>query len=170
MGVITDRSVYMPVAILGVLKAGAVYVPIDPAYPLQRKMSIISDTGMQYVLSDLEEELPACEVLSVQELLQTAEPHADINIQAGDLAYIIYTSGSTGIPNGVMIHHQGAVNMVISQQQYFKVSPDDRVLQFASPSFDASVWECMMALLSGAALVMVDRAVIDDPRRFTEYI
>ncbi|SDH29118.1 non-ribosomal peptide synthetase [Chitinophaga filiformis] len=170
VGVMTDRSIYMPIAILGILKAGAVYVPIDPAYPLQRKMSIISDTGMQYLLSDLKEELPACELLSVQELIQSNEPATGIHVQADDLAYIIYTSGSTGVPNGVMIHHRGAVNMVVSQRHYFKISPDDRILQFASLSFDASVWECMMALLSGASLVMADKAVIEDPRRFADYI
>ncbi|MBC9934893.1 non-ribosomal peptide synthetase [Chitinophaga qingshengii] len=177
VGVMTDRSVYMAISILAVLKAGGAYVPIDPAYPLQRKEYILADTGMQYLLTDGSYVVNSDmlkEILSVPALLQELDGLAGDNPDQvntpDDLAYIIYTSGSTGQPNGVMIPHRGSVNMFASQRHYFRLTPADNVLQFSSFSFDASVWECMMALLSGATLVMVDRNVIEDPARFTAYV
>ncbi|MBF0200239.1 MAG: amino acid adenylation domain-containing protein [Desulfamplus sp.] len=96
----------------------------------------------------------------------------ETNGEAGpeNLAYIIYTSGSTGLPKGVMVEHRGFVNMILDQIDGFGVLPGDRVLQFATMMFDASMSEIFMALLSGAAVVMVDRDQIEDTARFLEYM
>lgn len=90
--------------------------------------------------------------------------------KADDLAYLIYTSGSTGQPKGVLLEHGGAVNLAHAQRIGLGISPSDRILQFAPSSFDASVWEMLMALLHGASLVIAGPDRIRDPREFVRYL
>ncbi len=163
VAVMMKRSEQLIVSLLGILKAGGAYLPIDPAYPQKR---------IDYMLND-----SACKVCigvrgtGLEVRGAGAAPRtSNLKPQTSNLAYVIYTSGSTGQPKGVMIEHRGFVNMTLDQIRGFGVSESDRVLQFSSPSFDASLSEIFMALLKGAALVMISTDTINDSHRFLEYI
>ncbi|MFI0862141.1 amino acid adenylation domain-containing protein [Streptomyces smyrnaeus] len=140
------RSQELVTAILGVLKAGAAYLPVDPAYPAAR---------IEYLLTDARPTLVIDDPLTVAELAQ-GRPDTDPGILVDPLhpAYVIYTSGSTGRPKGVVVTHTGVGNLVAAQTERFAIDADSRVLQFAPPSFDASVSELFTALLTGATLVL----------------
>ena len=163
VGIYLERSMEMLVGILGVLKAGGAYVPLDPNYPQERLVFMIEDSQVPVLLTQehLTENLPAIwlQVLLVEDLWPTLlHDYPQCNppraVTANHLAYVIYTSGSTGTPKGVMVEHKGACNLATAQVRLFNVRPDSCVLQFASSSFDASVWEWMMALCSGAKLCL----------------
>ncbi|HEY3754809.1 MAG TPA: amino acid adenylation domain-containing protein [Opitutaceae bacterium] len=146
-------------AILSVLKAGAAYVPLDPAYPNERLAGTVEDSGAKWLLQfrDASRRFDQSKAESIEweDLAAAAEPTGSA-IRAPNpshLAYLIYTSGSTGRPKGVMIDHASWERLTQFQRQKCGLGPGDRVLQFASIGFDASVWEITLALASGAALV-----------------
>ncbi|MDX3381008.1 non-ribosomal peptide synthase/polyketide synthase [Streptomyces niveiscabiei] len=138
------RSVELVIGILGVLKAGAAYLPVDPAYPEARIAFMLDDAR------------PAVVVDSPEAVTATGHPDTTppIRVLPQHPAYVIYTSGSTGRPKGVVVSHAGLAHLVAGQVERFAIDADSRVLQFASPSFDASVSELYTALLTGAALVL----------------
>ncbi|WP_413805972.1 amino acid adenylation domain-containing protein [Streptomyces sp. OE57] len=159
VAVVLERSVDVVAVLLGIAKAGAGFVPVDPAYPVERIGWMVEDSAPALVLcSERTRRLvPAgveCLVWDPSDPL--AEPAPAVSVDVDDVAYVIYTSGSTGRPKGVAVTHRGIGNLVGAQIERFGVGADARVLQLASLSFDASVWELFMALLSGAALVMAD--------------
>jgi amino acid adenylation domain-containing protein len=172
VGLCTERSVEMIVGLLGILKAGGAYVPLDPSYPTERLAFMLANAQApvlltQAALSRQHAELfgasggtgatPLQAVLLDADWPQISQESTDnlaSSVSAANLAYVIYTSGSTGRPKGVMVSHRGLGNLARSQIQTFAVSPDSRVLQFASPSFDAAVSELAMALLAGATLCL----------------
>jgi amino acid adenylation domain-containing protein/non-ribosomal peptide synthase protein (TIGR01720 family) len=149
------RSVEIVVAQLAVLKTGAAYLPIDPDYPAERIAFMLGDAAPVVVVTRPGTRLPAADVLTLDDV--------DEHLPAGPLArtaaltapaYVIYTSGSTGTPKGVVVTHAGLASFSGAEIAHFGVRPGDRVLQFSSPSFDASVLELCMALPAGAALVV----------------
>ncbi|MFJ9852283.1 non-ribosomal peptide synthase/polyketide synthase [Streptomyces sp. NPDC101150] len=144
VAVALPRSLESVVAVLGVLKAGAAYLPVDPSYPESRIAFMLDDARPTVVIDD-----PA----TVDEG-NGPETDPEITLDVRHPAYVIYTSGSTGRPKGVMVSHTGVASLVAAQIERFAIEPDSRVLQFASPSFDASVSEIYTALLRGAALVL----------------
>jgi amino acid adenylation domain-containing protein/non-ribosomal peptide synthase protein (TIGR01720 family) len=176
VGLMVGRSYHMIVGILAILKAGGAYVPVDPAYPRERKLYIIENSGINILLTDFAEsgtlDFFKGTVYVMDRDVDLLENYTNdlpsVNTPR-DLAYIIYTSGSTGKPKGVMIEHRSNINMALDQIKQFSVTPSDNVLQFASLSFDASVYEIFMAFYSGASLVLVSDEIIKDPYRFTEY-
>ncbi|MER6029501.1 amino acid adenylation domain-containing protein [Streptomyces sp. NPDC001851] len=150
------------VALLAVLKAGAAYLPLDPDYPEDRLRWMVRDSGTRTVITD-GDALPRSLAEGLQVLEPDRQPGATADGSArpssgtchpDGLAYVIYTSGSTGRPKGTAISHRSAVNLALAQWETLDVRPGDRVLQFASPGFDASVWEIVMALSAGAELVL----------------
>ena len=152
------RGVELVVALLGVTKAGAAYLPLDPAYPPER------------IAFMLEDALPACVIDGDPAPGLASRPDSDPTdaerkgpLLPDHLAYVIYTSGSTGRPKGVAVPHAGIGNMVAAQIEALGVGPGSRVLQLASPSFDASVWEMCMALLTGGTLVIAPQAISRAP-------
>jgi amino acid adenylation domain-containing protein len=164
VGIAVERSSRQFVAMQAVLKTGAAYVPLDPAYPADRIAFMVQDAKLACVLTEsgLEDRLPgAAPRLALDRLApELARESADrVASDAGpdDLAYVIYTSGSTGRPKGAMIRHRSVANFATEQAAHFGVGPDDRVLQFASFSFDISVLETMLAFHCGARLVVADR-------------
>ncbi|MET0396030.1 MAG: amino acid adenylation domain-containing protein, partial [Longimicrobiaceae bacterium] len=174
VGVCLERGPALVASLLGVLKAGGAYVPLDPEYPADRLAFMLADSGVRVVVTHgaLAERLPGFDgevVLldgiggpgSEAESAQQAAASGDAPIShpptPDNLAYVIYTSGSTGTPKGVLVPHDGLCNVARAQARDLGVGPDDRVLQLASPSFDASVFEVAMALGSGAALVLGTR-------------
>ena len=162
VGVALPRSAELITGLIAVLKAGAAYLPIDPEYPEQRIRSVLADAGPVAVLTDA----AAVARLAGDGVAIVAPADADAGaadagaVPAGPAlrpehpAYVIYTSGSTGRPKGVVVTHAGLPSLVATQVPAFGVRPGDRVLQFASTTFDASVSEISMALLSGATLVV----------------
>ncbi|WP_329168719.1 non-ribosomal peptide synthase/polyketide synthase [Streptomyces sp. NBC_01267] len=138
------RSVESVVAVLGVLKAGAAYLPVDPAYPRSRIAFMLDDARPAVVVDD-----PA---MVVGGDWPDTDPGVALDVRHP--AYVIYTSGSTGRPKGVVVSHTGVSGLVAAQVDRLGVAPGSRVLQFASPSFDASFWDLCSALLTGAALVL----------------
>ncbi|MET8950235.1 non-ribosomal peptide synthetase [Streptomyces sp. NPDC004393] len=162
VGLCLARSVDLVVAILGVLKAGGAFVPLDPAYPQDRLDFMSRDAELSLLLTDgttrrhlsgldapclqLDEERGAIDEYDTAPVVGDGRP--------GNLAYVIYTSGSTGRPKGTLVTHDGVVNSCLAQRDVFGVGPQDRVLQWASPSFDASVFEVFLALGAGAVLCL----------------
>jgi amino acid adenylation domain-containing protein len=158
VGLSVERHPRMVVGLLGILKAGAAYVPLDPAYPSERLSYMIQDARLSVMVSDeagsqVATALPLRRLRldgdSWRSLPATAPPAC---VHPEDLAYVIYTSGSTGRPKGVMVPHRGLSNLVSAQAREFGLGPGTRVLQFASISFDISVWELLLALGTGGTL------------------
>lgn len=162
VGVYLERSAEMVVAILGVLKAGGAYLPIDPAYPRDRVEFMLEDSQAAVLLSNAElagsVRSFAGDVVRLDAEASKIDREASDNLQLSVgpqvLAYVIYTSGSTGRPKGVMIEHDAICNHMQWMQRQFPLTSADKVLQKTPFSFDASVWEFFAPLLSGAPLVM----------------
>ncbi|KPI05694.1 amino acid adenylation domain protein [Actinobacteria bacterium OK074] len=165
VGVVMERSADVVAVLLGVAKAGAGFVPVDPAYPAERIGHVLADAGPALVVCTptTVPVVPAGVARwvygdrgTVTVLTGRTPRPADAGSRVTDPAYVIYTSGSTGTPKGVVVTHGGIGNLATGQIERFAVRADSRVLQLASWSFDAAVSEMCMALLSGAALVVVD--------------
>ena len=160
VGICIRRSLDMIIAVLGVLKAGGAYLPLDPALPPARMAYMLGDACPRLLLTeeDLLDGLPETRIprlcLDRDAAMFSAWPdHPPPRQTLPDhLAYVIYTSGSTGKPKGTLIHHRGLVNLVLAQQEAFDLRPGRRVLQWASFNFDASVSEIFTALTAGAQL------------------
>lgn len=177
VAVLANRSIESVVALLAILKAGAVYVPLDPDYPASRLSTMLDRAGCRLVLVDGSVDAPrlpagAPPALAVAPVLADTAPVPAVIVETApdDVAYIIFTSGSTGQPKAVMVEHAGFVNMSLAQIDGFGLDPSDRVLQFASPSFDASLANLFMALFAGGAVVLPPRPVIESPVRFLEFV
>jgi amino acid adenylation domain-containing protein len=181
VGLMVGRNEWSLIGLLGIMMAGGVYLPVDPALPGERISYLLEESGCRLLLTEAglgrdSGALPAsAELVELEELSPPADsramgPPLARYATAADPAYVIYTSGSTGVPKGVVIGHSGFINMALQQIRTFGVTPGDRVLQFASPSFDASLSEIFMALLAGAAVVAIKKETIDDPRAFVDYL
>ncbi|MBE1577330.1 non-ribosomal peptide synthase/polyketide synthase [Amycolatopsis roodepoortensis] len=166
VAVAVPRSAELMVALLGVLKAGAAYLPIDLDYPADRLEYMLADSGARLVLS---EPGTAARIPVVDGLTQVpvaGEPVDDVpGAAAGpdNTAYLIYTSGSTGRPKGVAVTHRAIVNRLAWMQHEYRLTADDRVLQKTPSSFDVSVWEFFWALCEGAAVVLAEPDGHRDP-------
>jgi amino acid adenylation domain-containing protein len=158
VGLWADRSVEMLIGLLGTWKAGAAYLPLDPAHPVQRLRLMLLDTQPMLLLGaaggDLGEGIPRLNIGLPENPGRHVENPAR-PAKVGDAAYIIYTSGSTGTPKGVVVTHAGLTPMAAEFARQLQVTSRSRVLQFASLTFDASVAEVLTALSSGATLVLV---------------
>jgi non-ribosomal peptide synthetase component F len=165
VGLCVERSLDMIVALIGILKAGAAYLPLDPDYPQERLQFMLEDSQVSLLLtqSSLIDKLPNHQAKTVflAEIWQEIKPMNWENltgkVTASNLANVIYTSGSTGKPKGVMVEHQGLCNLALAQIETFAVSSQSRVLQFASFSFDACISEVLMALGAGATLYLASK-------------
>lgn len=174
IAICVERSLAAVVGLLGILKAGGAYVPLDPAYPSDRLTHILTDAAPTILLADKagqaalgETVLNSLTVIDLNILLPTAATNPQIpTLTSQSLAYIIYTSGSTGKPKGVMVHHQGVVNLAIAIAQRIDLNPQDRMLQFSSLAFDASVDEIFCALTCGATLVLRTDAWLAGAQQF----
>ena len=174
VAVIADRSLEMLYAIYGVLKAGGAYVPIDPAYPQERITYMLTDCMPKAVITFTETDTEVPNDIPVADLhddmfgVSTLENPEHVN-KSNDLAYCIYTSGTTGKPKGVAVEHYGVANL----REYFMkiqgVNENDRVLQFASIAFDATVSEMTMGLLTGACMYVISPEIQQDTHLFETY-
>ena len=157
VGVCMTRSADLIMSFLAILKSGATYLPLDPLYPAERLALMIEDSGARLILTQpgtakhLETE---CEAIDVTALDLPQFPDNDLHLPIASYAqaYLMYTSGSTGSPKGVMVQHAGVCHVTGAQIRHFDLTDRDHILQFASPSFDASIFEMVMAPICGGVL------------------
>ena len=167
-------------ALLGILKAGGGYVPLDPALPAQRLAFMINDTGMRAVLTDDQSRASVPDVAGVtvvcldtewEQLSQLAgDDLKDTGVTPSNVAYVIYTSGSTGQPKGVAVEHRSVVNLVHGRIEHWGIGPGNAVLQYASCAFDMSVLDTFLSLLSGARMVIPGPDTRHSPPRLAALI
>ncbi|WEZ62239.1 plipastatin non-ribosomal peptide synthetase PpsC [Bacillus subtilis] len=160
VGILSERSPDMLIAVLAVLKAGGAYLPLDPAYPKERLSYMLKDSGASLLLTQ-----PGCSAPSFSgETLEVdmtsldreeVKRYVSASVSDGSLAYVIYTSGSTGQPKGVAVEHRQAVSFLTGMQHQFPLSEDDIVMVKTSFSFDASVWQLFWWALSGASAYLL---------------
>ncbi|HEX2058861.1 MAG TPA: amino acid adenylation domain-containing protein [Actinomycetota bacterium] len=170
IGVYFDKSAEMIVALCGILRSGAAFVPLDPDGPAERLRLILEDLRPALLLTGGREhervsravaeldQRPSVWTIAAEDLAAAPADGAAPAVRSNDLAYVIYTSGSTGVPKGVMIEQSGVVGMVQSMAERYDVTKDTRFLQFMSIGFDASFSEIFPTLLVGGTLVVRDRA------------
>ena len=156
------RSLDLVVAILGVLKAGAAYVPIDPDYPADRIGYMVEDSKPALTLTE--------EAYSALDLSELPAEAPEVVLQPGNAAYVIYTSGSTGRPKGVVVPHRNVVRLMDATDEWFGFEPEDVWTLFHSYAFDFSVWELWGPLLYGGRLVVVPFAVTRSPEDFLQLL
>ena len=165
VGLCVERSAEMVVGLLGILKAGGVYVPLDPEYPVERLRYMLEDAQASVVVTQdhLLERLTGsgAQVFCIDSEWSKAgrqsRENPAVRVGVENAAYVIYTSGSTGRPKGVVVTHRGISSLSAMQIEHFEIRAESRVLQVASPAFDAATFEIAMALLSGAALVVLGK-------------
>ena len=169
VGVFMDRSANMVASMLGILKTGAAYVPIDPDYPQEHSRFIAEDTGVRCVLTErnvhsvLVTAAPLIYVDGPDSPIRTCSKQAVVNRSGPEsVAAIVYTSGSTGQPKGACIPHRAIVRNV-RNTNYVQATSEDRVAQVSSPSFDAALLEIWLPLLNGGTLVGMRPQILLDP-------
>jgi amino acid adenylation domain-containing protein len=147
IGILTSRNIDTIVCILGIIKSGAAYLPLDPDYPKERRNYLIKDSNCSYVVEN--------EFYEKNGISEYPDMIMEDYINLNDIAYVIYTSGSTGKPKGVVISHLSLINTITDINSRFKVNENDRILGFSSMCFDLSVYDIFGLLISGGSLVLV---------------
>ncbi|MFD5083006.1 amino acid adenylation domain-containing protein [Kitasatospora sp. NPDC058406] len=178
VGICTERSVELVVAMLAVLKAGGAFVPLDPDFPPDRIAFVLADSGLPVLLTRraVAERLPGtgAEVLCLDELhdglLVEPEHGLDEPVAEQDLAYVIYTSGSTGQPKGVRIPHRALGNFLYSMAERPGIGPDETLLAVTTHSFDISLLELLLPLAEGARVVVAEREAVADGERLSRLL
>ncbi len=171
VGVSMAPSIRRLSVLLGIMKAGGGYVPLDPALPDERMAYMVKDAAMPVVVADAAAVprvpetdatlVPVDGVWGEISALDATNPAYDV--EPSNVAYVIYTSGSTGRPKGVLVEHRQAVNHAVGMIEHWPVTPEDRVMQFASLNFDVSVMDMFMTLLSGARAVLAPTDTLLSP-------
>ena len=172
VGIFMDRCLDMIVALLGVLKAGCAYVPMDPEFPADRIAYMVSHSGVSVIVCRENERSNLPETRAVVVTTDPAETNMDSALQTAsepeagpqDPAYLIYTSGSTGLPKGVQIHHRAAVNFLQAMAKTPGIKKDDVLLAVTTLCFDISVLEMFLPLTVGAKVVIAPRQTVADPQ------
>ena len=174
VGVLADRSPKMIAALLGVLKTGAIYIPLDPEFPAQRLEMMLEDAAPKALIASarLGSSLPTGDwkVIDLDAVEATSKAPEASGVDSEALAYIIYTSGSTGTPKGVEIPHRAAVNFLRSMENKPGLTAEDRLLAVTTLSFDISLLEMFLPLLAGATVVIASGDDVKDGRRLANLI
>lgn len=173
VGIMMERSNWNIAAMIGVLKSGASYLPLDISYPISRISSIIDEAKMECILcfgpSSVAKDLPENLFLDIEQIdfsLEHVYKATLPKIELDTPAYVIYTSGSTGKPKGVQVSHNSLSAFVLGAVERYEVTSNDRILQFASPTFDAAVEEIYSALCAGASLVIRNETMVSSIEGF----
>ncbi|MCP6763251.1 MAG: amino acid adenylation domain-containing protein [Fischerella sp. CENA71] len=173
-----DRSLNHVISVLGILKAGGVYVPLDPAYPEERLQFILEDTNSSVIitLSNFEEKFKNYKGKLLyldsdwDKLIPESQLSSSVTATPSNLAYIMYTSGSTGKPKGVMCTHLGIYNRLLWTLSAYPITEEDNLLQIASIIFDISIWEIFFPLLKGARLIVALPSATKELKYLSEVI
>jgi amino acid adenylation domain-containing protein len=174
VGVLMERSANWIVALLGILKAGGVYVPLDGSYPAGRLRFMVEDAEIRLLLTESgQPRIEASEVVFLDQDWEWLESESTENpenvTQAEDLAYLMYTSGSTGQPKGVGVPHR-AINRLVRNTNYVKLDESDRVAQISNASFDAATFEIWGALLNGSRVVVLEKETALSPKELKKQL
>ena len=178
VGLCLDHSIQFIVAALGVLKAGAAYLPLDPTYPTERLFLMLKEAGTLLVITD-SHQLPnfangPCQTVDIDEAQVFNTSSASdpaVSVAPNMLAYLIYTSGSTGKPKAVEVTHSNLMNLMLWHQRAFDISSKDRAPFMASVSFDAAVWEIWPYLTTGASLhLLSDKSIYTVPQSLRDWL
>lgn len=167
------RSIHLLTTMLGIMRAGCVYMPIDPRLPEERAHYMYADAEARCVVTDRPYifDAPGIQIISFEDLEQVGiEDTSTLPVypQLSSLAYIMYTSGSTGKPKGVMVSHQALMNRLYWSQQTYPLTPDDTLLQKTSIGFDVSLWELFWWILAGARLCLLEPGKEGNPQSILE--
>ena len=180
VALLLDRSENLLVSILSVWKCGAAYLPIDPAYPLQRVLNILEDANVRMIVTtsqvqsaELRREIQniskariICLDLESEQIEREKSENIGREYRCNDLSYVIYTSGSTGKPKGVMVEHVGMMNHLFAKVEALQMNSTTIVAQNASQCFDISVWQMVAALLVGGKMVIYTNDTVTDLEDF----
>lgn len=175
-GLLLERDEWLMPCLLGVLKAGAGYVPIDPAYPLERIKYVAENSGIKLLLTlpSLMQQHPSlsevAKMVDVTAIDLSHSKYTPLTVDPNALAYMIYTSGSTGLPKGVMITHQGVINFIYGAQQVMAFSAGSRMLCLTTISFDIFVLESLFPLLNGMSIVLATASDQKDPHALVQLV
>ena len=179
VGLCLSHSIDFVVAALGTLKAGGAYLPLDPAYPMERRIHMLKDAGATFLITN-SHHLPCLadgpwQTINLDSDAGIIESHSPVAvavpIKARDLAYLIYTSGSTGLPKAVEITHGSLLNLITWHQSAFAITANDRAPFMAAVGFDAAVWEIWPYLATGASLHMAENgSLYTDPESFRDWL
>ncbi|MTI25056.1 condensation domain-containing protein, partial [Fulvivirga kasyanovii] len=175
VGLMMDRSIDQIVGLVGIMKADAAYLPIDKTLPASRVRAILNEGKIGFLLTDedtnglLKERIKLINIRKHKVELQSCRS-LESAIKPSDIAYVMFTSGSTGKPKGVEIEHRSIVNLVLSQRNTLSINSGERILQFSSIGFDASAQQIWLALTTGCTLVLIDKEIIVDNQKFSEYL
>ncbi|WP_432403808.1 amino acid adenylation domain-containing protein [Wukongibacter sp. M2B1] len=175
VGIITERSLEMMIGILGILKSGGAYLPIDPEYPEDRISYMLEDSGAEILLTTkgLREKISTnCDILTIEDELKNSEKNVNPNRinKASDLAYMIYTSGSTGRPKGVMLEHMSIHNFIKGMTENIAFEPNKVILALTTICFDIFLLETLLPLTKGMEVVIASEKVQRDPKLLAEAI
>ncbi|NET13338.1 MAG: amino acid adenylation domain-containing protein, partial [Okeania sp. SIO1H6] len=178
VGICVERSLEMVVGLLGILKAGGSYVPLDPSYPRERLAYMLEDAAVSVLLTgeSILEILPenSARVVCLDSNWDAIATYSLENIDSGvtpdNLAYVIYTSGSTGKPKGVQICHKSVVNFLVSMNSYLGLTPEDTLSAITTICFDIAALELYLPLTVGAKLAVVSRQIATDGNQLLNYL
>ncbi|WP_207266439.1 non-ribosomal peptide synthetase [Pseudomonas sp. GW101-3H06] len=177
VAIAAERSPQLLIGLLAIIKAGGAYVPLDPDYPAERLVYMLSDSGVELLLTQtaLLDRLPATDGVSVIAMdtlhLENWPSHAPgLHLHGDNLAYVIYTSGSTGQPKGVGNTHAALAERLQWMQNTYRLNDSDVLMQKAPISFDVSVWECFWPLITGARLLIAGPGEHRDPHRIAQLV
>jgi len=166
-----DRTTALPMAALGIMKAGAAYLPVDPAYPADRVALMLEDSGARHLVTTaaLRDTLPAPADARIIVIDEPGAGDGTVSASDGpgsrDIAYLIYTSGSTGRPKGVLVPHSAVANFLAAMTSALQFTAADSVLAVTSPSFDISVLEMFVPLVNGGGVIVASREEVADGAR-----
>jgi amino acid adenylation domain-containing protein len=176
VALLLERSAMAPPCLLGIMKAGGTYLPLDHALPRDRMRYMLEECGCRVVLADAAgvaalAGIESLRTIAIDEIdLSVETPDAPFERTADSPAYVIFTSGSTGLPKGVKVGHAGFINMILEQVRILGVRSEDRALQFAALTFDASLAEIFLPFAGGATLVVAPRRVQENINDFLAFL
>lgn len=176
VGVNLNRSIELIISILGILKIGAIYMPLYTEYPKERLEFMLQDSNAKLMICKHDNNLKFMGIKEIMADYKDIEKEKQVlyknTILPEEIAYIIYTSGSTGKPKGVQIRHENLINFIYAFKEYYqnKINNKDKFLASTNISFDVSIWEIFLPLLSGATLVLYEEETIKDIYKYSEAI
>jgi non-ribosomal peptide synthetase-like protein len=180
IAILLPRNEWLYCSMLAILKAGAAYLPLDPEIPIERINYILEDADVKFIITNNElsakvknkTKILYLEKIESEILSQTVSriPPNETGVNSENLCYVIYTSGTTGRPKGVMVEHRNAVSLVQTECNIYGIKPEDRIFQFASPAFDASIEEIWMAFANGATLIAGTPDIVRSGPDFSKHL